>query len=60
MLTRSSARRMIKLQLIEGALGNGVRSTKIKVALLHATAYCGIPAGLEDRRDPVAEDWPGA
>ena len=27
--------------------GNGVTVEEIKAALLHATAYCGIPAGLD-------------
>ena len=32
---------------VKGALTNGVSVEEIKAALLHATAYCGIPAGLE-------------
>jgi alkylhydroperoxidase/carboxymuconolactone decarboxylase family protein YurZ len=28
----------------KGALNNGVTVQEIKAALLHATAYCGIPA----------------
>ena len=31
----------------KGALANGVTVEEIKAALLHATAYCGIPAGLD-------------
>ena len=36
----------IKLH-VKGALNNGVTVDEIKAALLHATAYCGIPAGLD-------------
>jgi 4-carboxymuconolactone decarboxylase len=36
----------IKLH-VKGALYNGVTVEEIKAALLHATAYCGIPAGLD-------------
>ena len=32
---------------VKGALTNGVTVDEIKAALLHATAYCGIPAGLD-------------
>ena len=32
---------------VKGALNNGVTVEEIKAALLHATAYCGIPAGLD-------------
>ena len=32
---------------VRGALNNGVSVEEIKEILLHATAYCGIPAGLE-------------
>lgn len=32
---------------VKGALANGVTVEEIKAALLHATAYCGIPAGLD-------------
>ena len=32
---------------VKGALNNGVTVDEIKAALLHATAYCGIPAGLD-------------
>ena len=31
----------------KAALNNGVTVDEIKAALLHATAYCGIPAGLD-------------
>ena len=37
-----------ELQLhVKGALANGVTVDEIKEALLHASVYCGIPAGLE-------------
>ena len=36
----------IKLH-VKGALNNGVTVEEIKAALLHATAYCGIPARLD-------------
>jgi 4-carboxymuconolactone decarboxylase len=32
---------------VKGALTNGVTAEEIKEILLHATVYCGIPAGLE-------------
>lgn len=32
---------------VKGALKNGVTVDEIRAALVHATAYCGIPAGLE-------------
>ncbi len=32
---------------VKGALNNGVTVEEIRAALLHATAYCGIPAGLD-------------
>lgn len=32
---------------VKGALANGVSVEEIKEILLHATIYCGIPAGLE-------------
>ena len=32
---------------VRGALNNGVTVDEIKAALLHATAYSGIPAGLD-------------
>jgi 4-carboxymuconolactone decarboxylase len=37
-----------ELQLhVKGALNNGVTVDEIKEVLLHASVYCGIPAGLE-------------
>jgi len=32
---------------VKGALNNGVSTAEIQETLLHATVYCGIPAGLE-------------
>jgi len=32
---------------VKGALNNGVSVAEIRETLIHATAYCGIPAGLE-------------
>jgi hypothetical protein len=37
----------IKRLKIFGRLNNGVSVAEIKAALLHATACCGIPAGLD-------------
>lgn len=46
MLTALNRAPEIKLH-VKGALNNGVGVDEIKAALLHATAYCGIPAGLD-------------
>jgi H2-forming N5,N10-methylenetetrahydromethanopterin dehydrogenase-like enzyme len=50
----------IKLH-VKGALNNGVTVEEIKAALLHATAYGGIPAGLDAFRAAhevlVSEPW---
>ena len=46
MLTALRAHNEIKLH-VKGALHNGVAVEEIKEVLLHATVYCGIPAGLE-------------
>lgn len=46
MLTALSKPHELKLH-VKGALTNGVTVDEIKAVLLHATAYCGIPAGLE-------------
>src|SRR5271154_3880924 len=46
MLTALNRAPEIKLH-VKGALNNGVTVAEIKAALLHATAYCGIPAGLD-------------
>jgi 4-carboxymuconolactone decarboxylase len=32
---------------VRGALNNGVTATEIREVLVHATVYCGIPAGLD-------------
>ncbi|WP_237481395.1 carboxymuconolactone decarboxylase family protein [Lichenibacterium dinghuense] len=46
MLTALNRAPEIKLH-VKGALNNGVTVEEIKATLLHATAYCGIPAGLD-------------
>jgi 4-carboxymuconolactone decarboxylase len=46
MLTALGKSAELKLH-VKGALANGVTVTEIKEILLHATVYCGIPAGLE-------------
>jgi 4-carboxymuconolactone decarboxylase len=46
MLTALKAPAELKLH-VRGALTNGVTVDEIKETLLHATVYCGIPAGLE-------------
>ncbi|MGV3768613.1 MAG: carboxymuconolactone decarboxylase family protein [Sphingobium phenoxybenzoativorans] len=46
MLTASGKTKEIQLH-VKGALNNGVTVDEIKATLLHATAYCGIPAGLD-------------
>ena len=46
MLTALNRAPEIKLH-VKGALNNGVTVEEIKAALLHATAYSGIPAGLD-------------
>ena len=46
MLTALGKTPEIKLH-VKGALNNGVSVEEIKAVLLHATAYCGIPAGLD-------------
>ena len=46
MLTALGKPHELKLH-VKGALTNGVSVEEIKAILLHATAYCGIPAGLE-------------
>jgi 4-carboxymuconolactone decarboxylase len=32
---------------VRGALNNGVTAEEIKEVLVHATVYCGVPAGLD-------------
>ena len=46
MLTALGKSAELKLH-VRGALANGVAVEEIKEILLHATVYCGIPAGLE-------------
>jgi len=46
MLTALGRPAELKLH-VKGALSNGVSVEEIKEILLHATVYCGIPAGLD-------------
>ena len=46
MLTALGRPAELKLH-VTGALTNGVRVDEIREILLHATVYCGIPAGLD-------------
>ncbi len=46
MLTALNRAAEIKLH-VRGAINNGLTVEEIKEALLHATIYCGIPAGLD-------------
>ncbi|MBX9711047.1 MAG: carboxymuconolactone decarboxylase family protein [Xanthobacteraceae bacterium] len=46
MLTALNKPAELKLH-VRGALTNGVTVDEIKEVLIHATVYCGIPAGLE-------------
>jgi 4-carboxymuconolactone decarboxylase len=46
MLTALNKPAELKLH-VKGALANGITVDEIKEVLLHATVYCGIPAGLE-------------
>jgi len=46
MLTALNRAPEVKLH-VRGALNNGVTVDEIKEVLLHATIYCGIPAGLD-------------
>jgi 4-carboxymuconolactone decarboxylase len=46
MLTALNKPAELKLH-VKGALTNGLTVGEIKEILLHATVYCGIPAGLE-------------
>ncbi len=46
MLTALNKPHELKLH-VRGALANGVTADEIKEILIHATVYCGIPAGLE-------------
>ncbi len=46
MLTALGKSAEIKLH-VRGAINNGLTAEDIKEVLLHATVYCGIPAGLD-------------
>jgi 4-carboxymuconolactone decarboxylase len=46
MLTALGRSAELKLH-VKGALANGVTADEIKEILIHATVYCGIPAGLD-------------
>lgn len=46
MLTALGRAPELKLH-VKGALNNGVTVEEIKEVLLHATVYCGVPAGLD-------------
>jgi len=46
MLTALNRAPEVKLH-VRGAINNGVTVDQIKEVLLHATVYCGIPAGLD-------------
>lgn len=46
MLTALGKPAELKLH-VKGALNNGLTPDEIKEALIHASVYCGIPAGLE-------------
>jgi 4-carboxymuconolactone decarboxylase len=46
MLTAMGKSAELKLH-VKGALNNGATVEEIKEVLLHASVYCGIPAGLE-------------
>jgi len=46
MLTALNRTPEVKLH-VRGALNNGVTVDEIKEVLIHATIYCGVPAGLD-------------
>lgn len=46
MLTALNRAAEIRLH-VRGAVNNGVTAEEIREVLLHATVYCGIPAGLD-------------
>lgn len=46
MLTALNRPAEIKLH-VRGAIANGLTPEEIRETLLHATVYCGVPAGLE-------------
>lgn len=45
---------------VRGALRNGCSKAEIREVLLHATVYCGMPAGIEAFRAAreVVDEWP--
>lgn len=45
---------------VRGALRNGCSKAEIREVLLHATVYCGMPAGIEAFRvaREVIDEWP--
>lgn len=45
---------------VRGALRNGCSKEEIQEVLLHASVYCGMPAGLEAFRaaSEVVDSWP--
>lgn len=49
MLTALNRAPEVKLH-VRGALNNGVTVEEIKEVLIHATTYCGVPAGLDSFR----------
>jgi 4-carboxymuconolactone decarboxylase len=46
MLTALNRAAEIRLH-VRGAINNGVTAEEVREVLLHATVYCGIPAGLD-------------
>lgn len=46
MLTALHASNELKLH-VRGAVNNGLSVEEIREAIIHATVYCGVPAGLE-------------
>jgi 4-carboxymuconolactone decarboxylase len=46
---------------VRGALNNGCTPDEIREVLLHATVYCGVPAGVDAVRaaQPVIASWTG-
>jgi 4-carboxymuconolactone decarboxylase len=46
MITALNRTHEVKLH-VRGAINNGVTVDEIKEVLLHASVYCGVPAGLE-------------
>jgi len=47
---------------VRGALNNGCTADEIREVLLHATVYCGVPAGVDAVRaaQPVIASWAAA